>query len=380
MRDVVTAAFESAFQSTPTYLTYAPGRVNLIGEHTDYNDGFVLPMAIGRGVWVAARPRTDDQFRVHSTDYSGTISFSRDQLQDSTLPHWTSHVRGVWYLLGQRGITLPTADIAIAGNVPIGAGLSSSAAIEISMIELGLALSNQQMTQGQKALLGVEIEHKFMGMPSGVMDQMTSAASSEGHAILIDCRSLETRPIHLPDGVSVVVIDTAKRRQLVGSAYVDRRRQCEEAAQMIGVSHLRDATLEQVEAYQEQLGDIRYRRARHIVTENARTLQAADILQNGDAVTMGKLMNESHYSMRDDFEISWAEADLITEMARNLPGCFGARMTGGGFGGCCVALVKSDTVDKFIADITPPYQSQSGLTPAFYPFQPAAGSHVILKP
>lgn len=380
MRDVVTTAFESAFQSTPTYLTYAPGRVNLIGEHTDYNDGFVLPMAIGRGVWVAARPRADNQFSVHSVDYSGTISFTRDQLQDSSLPHWTSHVRGVWYLLGQRGITLPTADIAIAGNVPIGAGLSSSAAIEIGMIELGLALSNQQMTQANKALLGVEVEHKFMGMPSGVMDQMTSAASSEGHAILIDCRSLETRPIHLPDGVRVIVIDTAKRRQLVGSAYVDRRRQCEEAAQMIGVSHLRDATIEQVEAYKEQLGDIRYRRARHIVTENARTLQAADALQNGDAVTTGKLMNESHYSMRDDFEISWTEADLITEMARQMPGCFGARMTGGGFGGCCVALVKSDVVDKFIADITPPYQSQTGLTPALYPFQPAAGSHVIFKP
>ncbi|MBI5930934.1 MAG: galactokinase [Chloroflexi bacterium] len=380
MRDVVTAAFESAFGPTPTYLTHAPGRVNLIGEHTDYNDGFVLPMAIGRGVWVAAHPRTDDQFRVHSVDYSDTISFSRDQLQDSTLPHWTSHVRGVWYLLAQQGMTLPTADIAIAGNVPIGAGLSSSAAIEISMIELGLALANQHMTQAQKALLGVEVEHKFMGMPSGVMDQMTSAASSEGHAILIDCRTLTTRPIHIPDGVSVIVIDTAKRRQLVGSAYVDRRRQCEEAAQIIGVSHLRDATIEQVEAYKNQLEDVRYRRARHIVTENARTLEAADALQKGDAVATGKLMNASHYSMRDDFEISWAEADLITEMARNTPGCFGARMTGGGFGGCCVALVSANAVEGFTEKITPLYQAETHLTPVIYAFQPAAGSRVIFKP
>jgi galactokinase len=377
MRDVVTAAFKNAFQTEPTYMSYAPGRVNLIGEHTDYNDGFVLPMAIERGIWVVAHPRQDNLFRVKSVDYDGLVEFSPDQLQDSSLPHWTNHIRGVWYLLGQQGITVPTADIAIAGNIPTSGGLSSSAAIEIAMVELALTLANQQMTQAQKALLGVQVEHQFMGMPSGVMDQMASAAGQKGHALLIDCRSLEIRPVNLPAGVSVIVLDTAKSRKLVGSAYTERRQQCEEAAKIMGVSHLRDATLEMVESYKEKLGDIRYRRARHDVSEDARTLAAVEAMEQGDTVTVGKLMNESHYSLRDDFEVSWEEADIITEIARQQPGCFGARMTGGGFGGSCVALVANEAVEKFMATVPPLYQSKTGLTPALYAFQPAAGSSAI---
>jgi galactokinase len=380
MRDVTTAAFQSRFNNPPAYLTRAPGRVNLIGEHTDYNDGFVLPMAIDRNIWIAARPRPDDRFTVHSLDYEGTVSFTTAQLKDATLPHWTHYVRGVWYLLGERGAFPPTADIAIAGDVPIGAGLSSSAAIAVALIELALALLNQPMSQPEKALLGVEVEHRFTGMPCGVMDQMTSAVSQAGHALLIDCRSLETTPVHIPAGASVVIMDTARRRQLVDSAYAERRRQCEEAARQLGVASLREATLDMAERHKTDLGDVRYRRARHVISENARTIDAVGVLQRGDLAAAGNLMNASHFSLRDDYEVSWHEADIMTDIARQQAGCYGARMMGGGFGGCAVALVDSQDAEPFMERVGKTYQAQTDLQPALYAFQPSAGSEVVLRP
>ena len=258
MCDTIIEVFEKHFNTSPTKLVRAPGRVNLIGEHTDYNDGFVLPMAIDRNIWVAASIRDDNQFNVYSADFDNSIRFSTEQLRDSTLPHWTHLIRGVWYLLGEKGKQPPTVDIVIAGDVPIGAGLSSSAAMEVVLIELALNLIDEHWTQAEKALFGVEVEQKFTGMPSGIMDQMASAVSQEGHALLIDCRSVETTPVNIPENVAVIVMDTAKRRQLVDSAYAERRRQCEESADIIGVKSLRDATLEMVDSHQEILGDVRF--------------------------------------------------------------------------------------------------------------------------
>jgi galactokinase len=377
MRDIVINAFEKHFGSSPTKLARAPGRVNLIGEHTDYNDGFVLPMAIDRNIWVAAKPRDDDKFNIHSVDFDASISFTTNQLTDSSLPHWTHLIRGVWYLLGEQGDMPPSVDISIAGDVPIGAGLSSSAAMEVVLIELALNLINKQWTQSEKALFGVEVERKFTGMPSGIMDQMAAAVSRAGHALLIDCRSLQTTPVNIPENIAVIVMDTAKRRQLVDSAYAERRQQCEESATILGVASLRDATLDMVKANQVQLGDVRFRRAHHIVTENERTLQFIDSFKHGDLAQAGKLMNKSHFSLRDDYEVSCTELDIISDIARNHSGCYGARMTGGGFGGCGVAIVDRSAVADFMTEVATAYQAQTPLQPALYEFEPAAGSEVI---
>ncbi len=374
MRQIVLAAFEQRFGSTPTILSRAPGRVNLIGEHTDYNDGFVLPMAIDRNIWVAACSRPDNTINAHSLDYNASATFTRDQLTDKSLAHWTHHLRGVWHLLSERGTPPPGVDLVIAGDVPIGAGLSSSAAIEIALIELALALRNQTWTQAEKALFGVEVEHKFTGMPCGVMDQMASAACREGHALLIDCRSLKTTPVQIHPETAVIVMDTAKRRQLVDSAYAERRQQCEEAAAILDVKSLRDATVEMVEAKKDALGNVRYRRAHHIVTENSRVLQFAE----ADPHHAGTLMNASHYSLRDDYEVSCTELDIITDIARQQPGCYGARMTGAGFGGCGVALVAQGVVTEFVTTVNNTYQRQTSLTPALYEFNPAPGSEVTM--
>lgn len=379
MRHTVIAEFEKQFKTPPTLISRAPGRVNLIGEHTDYNDGFVLPMAIDRNIWIAARPRNDETLNVHSVDFGETVTIKLDQLTDASFPHWTHHLRGVWYLLGQRGTMPPGADLVMAGDVPIGAGLSSSAAIEIALIELALTLIGQTWSQPEKALFGVKVEHEFSHVPCGIMDQMASAVSQEGAALLIDCRSLETTPVYLPDNVAVVVMDTAKRRQLADSAYAERRRQCEEAATILGVASLRDAPLETVIANQTALGDVRFRRARHIVTENNRVMEFVKALKDKNLSYAGALMNASHASLRDDYEVSCKELDIITELARQQVGCYGARMTGGGFGGCAVALVKPDAVARLFAAISEPYQMQSKLTPVLYEFKPAAGSQVVQK-
>lgn len=378
MQKTIRSTFQDVFGFEPSIITRAPGRVNLIGEHTDYNDGFVLPMAIDRNIWVAAHPRTDAYLNVHSVDYQDKVSIPLEQLNDPSFPHWTHHLRGIWYLLAQQDTHLSGADIVIAGNIPIGAGLSSSAAIETALIELALFLSNQTWTQTEKALFGVKVEHEFSHVPCGVMDQMASAVSAEGSALLIDCRSLEASPVQLPEQVSVIVMDTSKRRQLVNSAYAERRQQCEEAARLLAVAALRDAKIDDIISHQAELGDVRFRRARHIITENKRVLEFVYALRNNDLRYAGSLMNASHYSMRDDFEISCAELDIMSEIARQQHSCYGARMTGGGFGGCAVAFVVPSAVQEFMLTVSDAYQAQTGLTPALYEFKPAAGSQVIL--
>lgn len=376
VRENVLTTFRERFGGEPALLARAPGRVNLIGEHTDYNDGFVLPAAIDRAIYVAARPRHDREVHFVSIDFGDQTVFTLDALDAPDLPVWSSYPRGALWWLGDQGFAVPGFDAVMGGDIPVGAGLSSSAAVEVAMIELGLALAGESLSKQAIALGGVEVEHQFIGVPCGVMDQMASAMGVDGHALLINCRSLEATPIPVPGGVSIMIMDTAKQRGLVDSEYATRRAQCEEAARVLGVPALRDATREQVEAAREQLGDLLYRRARHIVTENLRTQATAMALRSGGLKTAGQAMRESHASLRDDYEVSCRELDIMSDLANAQPGCYGARMTGGGFGGCAVALVEDGAVEAFVQAVAPAYEAETGLTPQLYVCRAAAGSGV----
>jgi galactokinase len=376
IRDIVLKTFQDRFGQSPELLARAPGRVNLIGEHTDYNDGFVLPAAINRAIYVAARPRADNQVNFVSVDFNERASFNIEELDNPELPAWSKYPRGALWWLYDQGYTVPGMDAVIGGDVPLGAGLSSSAAVEVVMIELGLALLEAPLSQVDKALAGVEVEHKFIGMPCGVMDQMASAMGVENHALLIDCRSLIATPIPMPTEVSIVIMDTAKRRGLVDSEYARRREQCEQAAQILGVTALRDTTMAQVETAKDKLGNVLYRRAKHIVTENQRTQAAAIALRGHALKSVGDALRASHASLRDDYEVSCFELDVISDIANAQQGCYGARMTGGGFGGCAVALVANDAVEAFLQAIPPAYTARTGLTPQIYVTNAGAGSSV----
>jgi len=377
MRETVLQTYQNQYGTAPRYIVRAPGRVNLIGDHTDYQDGFVMPMAVDRAVWVACAPRSDGQIRLHSIDYGGqTVTFSQDRLQDPNLPHWSRYVCGGWWLLGGKGYALPGADIVIGSDVPQGGGMSSSAAIGVAVIEMGFALLEIAKSQVEKALLAVEIEHQFIGMPCGVLDQMASAAALHQSAMVLDCRSLETQPVRVPDDLSVVVMNTMKARELTESGYALRREESEEAARILGVPMLRDATLGMIENAKTALGELRYRRSRHIITENTRVLAMQTALEKNDRVEIRALLNASHTSLRDDYQVSCAELDVMSALAQAHPACFGARMMGGGFGGCAVGLVQNSAVDTLLDAIAPRYQQQTGLQPEFYVCHPAGGSAV----
>ncbi|NDJ87366.1 MAG: galactokinase [Chloroflexi bacterium] len=377
-RDVVVDAFRRHYRCAPTILVRAPGRANLIGEHTDYNDGFVMPMAIHRAVLLAAAQQSGDQVQVCSLDYGSEVAEFSSQIDpDAELPHWARYVGGAWWLLRQRGVVPPGAKVMIGGDIPIGVGMSSSAALGVAVIELVLALTEQSgLSQADKALLAVELEHEFLGTPCGVMDQMASASGIAGHAMLLDCRSLEITPVSMPDQAQVVIINSGKSRALASSAYAERRRQCEQAAAILGVSALRDATLDMIEAAHELLGPILSQRARHVVTENNRTLQMHSALASADLAMAGNLLNRSHTSLRDDYAVSVWEMDQLVQTTQQADGCFGARMMGGGFGGCAVSLVEAAAVDAFIEDVGAAYEQVTELRAEFYVCAPGGGSHV----
>ncbi|MFC1961032.1 galactokinase [Chloroflexota bacterium] len=371
----VLEAFRDKIGRPPELLAYAPGRINLIGEHTDYNDGFVLPMSIDRATYLALAPRDDDQVRVISLDFDNEHTFTLGDWRGADHPHWTRYPRGIMWLLAEQGITLRGMDMVLGSTLPIGAGVSSSASVEMAILEGILAvLEIEHYTQAEKALMGVDVEHKFVGMPCGVMDQMASAAGDAGHALLIDCRSLATELVSIPGEAAVVVMDTAKQRGLVDSEYGLRRQQCEEAAALLGVKALRDLDVADLGEILPKLEPVIQQRVRHVLTEDARTLAAVAALRAGDLEETGRLFNASHASLRDDYEVSCAELDAIVAIAQEQAGCYGARMSGGGFGGCAVALVKRDQVAAFAAAVAPAYEAQTGLKPNLYPVSPAPGS------
>ena len=375
----VIQSFKELFGEPPAYVVRAPGRVNLIGEHTDYNDGFVLPMAIDRAVWIALRPRPDDTVRVHSLDLDRSATFLLADLRYEDAG-WSEYVKGVAWALQGASYRLAGWEGVLAGDVPRGAGLSSSAALELATARAFQVVSGFDWDPPSMARLGQKAENQWVGMNCGIMDQMISAAGEAGHALLIDCRSLETTSVALPPGTVAVILDTATRRGLVDSAYNERRTQCEAAARYFGVPALRDVTMERFEAEAGGLDDVTFRRARHVISENARTLAAADAMARGDAAAMGRLMDASHVSMRDDFEISGPALNTMVECAHEASGCYGARMTGGGFAGCAVALVATDRANAFAETVAASYEAATGLTPAIYISRATEGASVVEQP
>ncbi len=376
LQQQVSEEFERRFGEPPALVVRAPGRVNLIGEHTDYNDGYVMPLAIDRAVWIAARPRQDDYVTLWSMDFKQMAEFSLTEIVKRE-NMWIEYVQGVAWALQEADCALKGWDGVIAGDVPIGAGLSSSAATELASARMFCAVAGVAWDGVEMAKLCQKVENQWVGVNTGIMDQMISANGVADHAVLIDCRWLTLQPVPLPSGTAIVVLDTATRRELVTSEYNVRRQQCETAANFFNVPALRDVTLPQLEAVKDLLDDVVYRRARHIVTENQRTLDAADAMRAGDAVTLGQLMYASHVSLRDDFEVSSDGLNLIVECAREHDACIGARMTGGGFGGCAVALVREDAAEDFAEKVAASYEQRSGIKPAVYVCHATDGAAVV---
>lgn len=376
LRAAVEREFRSRFDEAPPWVVRAPGRVNLIGEHTDYNDGFVLPMAIEREVWIALRPRADRRVKVQSLDFAEEACFGLDPVQRGG-PAWGEYPKATAWALEGAGLRLAGWEGLMSSDVPIGAGLSSSAAVELATARAFASVSGLAWDPAAMARLAQRGENGWVGVNCGIMDQMISASGRAGHAVLIDCRSLETRAVPLPANTVVVILDTATRRGLVDSAYNERRRQCEAAAAHFGVAALRDVGLPDFHRRRQGLDDVTLRRARHVVTENERTLAAAEAMRAGDAGTLGALMNASHASLRDDFEVSSAALDAMVDAAQAVPGCFGARMTGAGFGGCAVALVARAHADDFTRSVSAEYERRTGRTPLVYVTGAAAGAQAF---
>jgi galactokinase len=376
LQQTVSSEFQKRFHAPPAHIVRAPGRVNLIGEHTDYNDGFVLPMAIERATFIALRPREDAYVVVHALDFDDTAEFSLDDIAKRGL-EWAEYVQGMAWAMQEDGYTLRGWEGVVSGDVPIGAGLSSSAALEMATASAFASVSGLAWDAARMAKIGQRTENAWIGVKSGIMDQMISAGAVAGSALLIDCRHLTLTPAPLPPDTAVVILDTATRRELADSKYNERREQCEAAARFFGVAKLRDVDMTTFVAGADQLEPLTRQRARHVISENARTLQAAAAMRAGDAAELGKLMNSSHVSMRDDFAISRWEIDRMVEIAQAHPSCYGARMTGGGFGGCCVALVQAAQAAAFAESVSRDYTSATQLTPALYISQPSAGAGVV---
>lgn len=376
----VKTSFQQALGYAPSHIIQAPGRVNLIGEHTDYNDGFVLPCAIDYQTVVAAAKRDDNIVRVVSVDYgneldefdiSQEITFQQDKM-------WPNYIRGVVKCLIERGYEFSGADISVSGNVPQGAGLSSSAALEVVIGQTFKVLYNLEISQAEIALNGQQAENEFVGCNCGIMDQMISAEGKENHAMLLDCRSLETQAVSMPENMSVVIINSNKKRGLVDSEYNTRRKQCEEAARIFGVKALRDVTIEQFNTKACELDELVAKRARHVISENDRTVEAAEALRNHDMKRIGELMVQSHASMRDDFEITVKEIDTLVEIVKQVIGeQGGVRMTGGGFGGCIVAVMPPELVEPVNAAVAAQYEAATGLKESIYVCQAKNGAGVV---
>ena len=368
--------FERAFGRSPR-LYRAPGRVNLIGEHTDYNDGFVMPMALDRATWVAAAPRHDDTIVVRSREYDETCTFHLDGAADAGVgPYWHRYVRGVATVLAGREIR--GADLLIASDVPIGAGLSSSAALEVAVGFALLDLADAETNLTELARACQRAEHEYAGTRCGVMDQMIACYGRVDHALMLDTRTLERRWLPLPATVRVLVCNTMVKHQLASGEYNARRADCEAGVQVLArrfpeITGLRDATIARLDAVRGEMPDRIHRRCRHVIVENARVEDAARALSDGDFTMFGRLMDDSHRSLRDDYEVSCAELDAMVAIARGLDGVYGARMTGGGFGGCALALVDATVVDCAARDIARRYEAETGRRPDVWVCSAGAG-------
>ena len=362
--------FEELFGAHPRVFR-APGRVNLIGEHTDYNDGFVMPAAVGFSTYVAIASRPDRKLVIHSQEFPGNFAFDLDSLPPQRTGAWCDYVLGVASILHHRGHRLAGANLLVHGEVPIGAGLSSSAAIEVASTLALLSLSQTQLPLPEVAKLCQQAENTFVGARCGIMDQFVSCMGKAGHAFLLDCRSLEFKFVPIPAGIQLVVCNTMVKHDLAAGAYNMRREECEEGALLFAnwdssVHALRDVSVDLLERHAQDLPATISKRCSHVVYENRRTLEAGRALSEGDLPKVGKLMRESHESLRDLYEVSSRELDAMVEAADGLPGFCGGRMTGGGFGGCTVNLVKEEKAAEFAAQIAKRFHTRTGITPQVY--------------
>lgn len=378
----VIQAYTARFQQPPQMVVRAPGRVNLIGEHTDYNDGFVLPVAVNQAAWLAVGPAEEPLTTVRALDIKNDeAAFAMQKIPGST-GGWADYPKGIVWAFLERGLEPAPINAVLASDVPVGAGMSSSAAIELAFAFAWSTLGEFDIALPDLALLCQRAENQYVGVNCGIMDQMISACGKAGHAMMLDSRSLERRYFPMPKGVAIVVADSMVRRSLAASEYNVRRAQCEQAVNHVQVylpevKALRDVSLRDLERYGVGLPEVVYRRARHVVTENDRVLRFARALYTGDVDTAGVLMVEGHRSLRDDYEVSAPELDALVEAAVTVRGCYGARLTGAGFGGCTIALVAEAAVPKFKAHITQVYSARFDKQPAVYVTHPADGVAAI---
>src|SRR6266545_3361761 len=369
--DSIRDQFEQHYGIHPRLMVRAPGRVNLIGEHTDYNDGFVFPAAINRATYVAARPRDDNLVHVVAVDLGDEDEFALDRIERSAAHPWSDYIRGVAKGLLAAGHSLDGANLLITSDVPRGSGLSSSAALEVATGYAFQLLNRLNILGEELALLAQGAENSFVGVQSGIMDQFISALGRRDHALLLDCRDLSYRPVPLPPDAQIVVCDSHVERRLAGSAYNERRQECDEAVRLLKqwypkILALRDVTVAQLHAHEGALPELVCARARHVITENDRALRSVAALESGDVAAFGRLMNESHASLRDDYQVSIPEMDTLVAAAQRVPGCYGSRLTGAGFGGCTVSLVQAAAVTRFKADVAAAYQSATGRATTIY--------------
>jgi len=378
----VAAEFQKHYGRAPRWIAAAPGRVNVIGEHTDYNDGFVLPMAIERYAIMAADvAAAPGKISVYDTQFKQSALIEVTAPVSKGSPKWSNYIRGVLAGFQNRGVTLPAMDVAFLSTVPLGGGLSSSAALEVCTATLIEAVTGKTIDPVEKALLAQKAEHDFAGVPCGIMDQFISALGREGHLLLLDCRTRKTELVPMSDpSVALLVVNTNVKHELGSGEYAKRRAECEEAAKILGVKSLRDATPDQLEKAKGKLSEVVYRRARHVIGEIERTTHAAEGIRASNWPTVGVLMYASHAALRDDYEVSCKELDVVVDIAESIGlagGVYGCRMTGGGFGGCCVALVKADAVDAITQKIAADYKAKTGIDAAIFASRPAAGATII---
>lgn len=376
---VIEEGFREIFGSPPEVTVRAPGRVNLIGEHTDYNNGYVLPAAIDRYVWFAGRKRSDRTVRAHSSDFADAVEFSLDGIERDPIRPWSNYLRGVSKSLEENGHLLSGADLVFGGNVPREAGLSSSAAVEVGAAAFWKKLLDLPLDPLEAVKLSRRAENEFVGVPSGIMDQFVSALGREHHALFLDCRDLKFRHVPLKGDVKIVVCNSGVKRALAHSEYEVRVAQCREAVEQfrklgLQVETLRDVKMGDLIMRGKQLDKLLLKRASHVVTENDRVREAVKVLEQGDLKFFGKLMNDSHKSLRDDYEVSSQELDVLVDLAQRQPGVLGARMTGAGFGGCTVNLVQRDSADAFTHAIQEGYQKALGLRAEVYVCEASNGA------
>lgn len=376
--------FERSYRDRPLIFR-APGRVNLIGEHTDYNDGFVMPVAIGFYTWIAANLRNDRVLHARSEDFDETIDLKLGELSGPPSKHWSDFVRGVAAELQHHGAILSGANLIIQGQVPMGAGLSSSASLEVAIGLALLSVSHAGMRELDLVKACQHAEHQYVGTRCGIMDQFIAVYGSEGHALMLDCRSLEYRTLTIPSDLKLVICNSMVRHELASGEYNRRRADCEAGVKIFrrslpDVRALRDVSTADLEEHRSALSETIFRRCRHVISENRRVLDAADALEAGNLDAFGKLMYKSHESLRDDYEVSCRELDLLVEIAGSCEGVYGSRMTGGGFGGCTVTLVRSASVESFRDNIVKAYSTQTGLTPDVYVCSAAQGAGAWQEP